>query len=94
VPRWARLADGESEISCTRKRRRKIDTNCTNSHEFRSTSNFSAPAGFNDLLSSEPRVFRTRKASPEKISIQVITLTALSRLTAIETKQSKRKEKP
>jgi hypothetical protein len=34
----------------------------------------------------------TPKASPKKISIQVITLMALSRLTAMETKQSKRKE--
>ena len=25
-------------VFCTRKRLRKIDTNCTNSHEFRSTS--------------------------------------------------------
>jgi hypothetical protein len=35
---------------------------------------------------------RVSNASPEKISIQVITLIALSRLIAMETKQSKRKE--
>jgi hypothetical protein len=33
------------------------------------------------------------KAPPKKIPIQMITLIALSRLTAMETKQPKRKEK-
>jgi hypothetical protein len=40
-----------------------------------------------------PGVFALAGVS-EKIPIQVITLIALSRLTAMETKQSKRKEKP
>jgi hypothetical protein len=49
-------------------------------------------------LTSGPRE-RSRTSEPlhaqasRKISIQVITLIALSRLTAMETKQSKRKEK-
>jgi hypothetical protein len=38
--------------------------------------------------------FLQAQAFPKKISVQVITLIALSRLTAMETKQSKRKEKP
>jgi hypothetical protein len=36
--------------------------------------------------------FSARESVPEKISVEVITLIALLRLTAMETKQPKRKE--
>jgi len=39
-----------------------------------------------------PDSFCTAKAAPKKISVQVITLFALSRLTAMETQQSKERK--
>jgi hypothetical protein len=43
---------------------------------------------------STPKDFVHAEASPKKISIQMISLIALLRLIATETKQPKRKEKP
>jgi hypothetical protein len=47
------------------------------------------------IFATRRKIFRfsVRASVSEKISIQVITLIALSRLTAMETKQPKRKEK-
>ena len=99
----------------------KKDTNCTNSHEFRSTSEINwckfvnRADGISEIEGKAPKAFgaseqgRERvsnspatpkqakagvsKASPKKISIQMITLIALSRLIAMEEKPQNQKEK-
>jgi hypothetical protein len=43
---------------------------------------------------TKPKQFLHAESVSEKISMQMITLIGLSRLIAMETKQSKRKEKP